>query len=263
MTPTKETPLHLNLSIGIVIGAVEAWVSHPLWTLKTLLQQGKPLVAHPRVLYRGVTSHAASSVPLDMVQTAASRIFYEHPAFTFIPKATRRLIAGGVGGCFGALISSPAEMIMIRQLDKSLGVKAACKDLWKEGGIRKIYAGIGSTLGRDSIFCCGFFAGVPILRNEFECYTSSPPLASISAGILSGIFTAVLSQPFDTIKTSVQSSSTLTNSFSASRKLVAKSGFKGLYNGLSLRIARVTLGILILGTLNDKLEDVILNKQYN
>lgn len=259
----NETPLYLNLAIGVTIGVTEAYANHPLWTLKTLIQQKKPLTLSWRVLYRGVASHAASSIPLDTIQTTASRIFYEHPYFKSIPNVRRRLLGGCFGGCFGALISSPAEMIMTRQLDKGISVQNACKDLWSEGRVKRFYAGIGSTLVRDSLFCCGFFSGVPILRDRFERQGFHTGLASVIGGIFSGIITAIISQPFDTIKTVIQSSPDNLSTLSVGRQILIKDGFRGLFSGLTLRVGRVASGILILGVLNDKLESLLLNQQYH
>jgi len=263
MTPNDGTPLHLNVAIGFIIGISEAYINHPLWTLKNQIQQRKTPSYSVRVLYRGVMTHAASSVPLDAIQTTASRMFLEHQALAGIPKVQRRLIAGFLGGCLGSFISTPAEMIMIRQQEKNSAFIAASRDLWQIGKIRAIYKGLMPTLGRDSLFCCSFFAGVPILRKYFQQHGVHSGLAAIFAGIVSGSSVAVISQPFDTIKTLVQSEGNSSSSKEVVSHIVRNRGFKGLFSGLILRIGRVTSGVLILGVLNDHLEKVFLGKHYN
>lgn len=263
----NSTPWHLNLFIGCAIGITDAYITHPLWAAKTLVQQGKPLTANWRVLFRGVGVHAASSVPLDAIQTAASRIFMENRSFFAHSRwddssnATKRIASGLLGGGIGALISSPSEMIMIRQAEKGEKACKAIKGLWSEGKLGRFYKGFLPTLGRDSLFCCGFFAGVPILTRKFENEDVHPAFATIAAGIISGSITAVISQPFDTVKTLVQSEKSLTPR-KAVQVIYQERGIEGMFSGLLFRMARVTLGVLILGTMNDSLEKILLKKSY-
>lgn len=263
MDSTQATSMSLNLLIGCTIGVSEAYVNHPLWALKTRMQQGKPLTLHPRILYRGVMAHAATSIPLDSIQTTACRVFLESDRLAFLPKGKRRLVAGLLGGCIGALISTPAEMIMTRQQDLQSGLSAACESLWREGKIRRLYAGFCGTTARDALFCCGFFAGVPILRSHLEQYHVATPLAVVVAGLLSGCFVAVISQPFDVMKTLVQSSSMTISNRYIIRQVYMRRGFLGFFSGLGLRVGRVASGIFILGALNDYLEKTLLGKQYS
>lgn len=263
----NSTPWHVNFFIGAAIGITDAYVTHPLWVAKTLVQQKKPVLHNWKVLFRGVGVHALSSVPLDSIQTAVSRHFMESPLFFCHPRwnnrsnAQKRTISGLLGGGVGALISCPSEMIMIHQTDKKIKALPAIKELWKEGKFKEFYKGFFPTLGRDSLFCCGFFAGVPILARKLEKQDVHPILASLAAGIFAGSITAVLSQPFDTVKTVVQSEKLL-KSKQALQSIYHERGVVGLFSGLSFRISRVTLGILILGTMNDLLEKILLSKNY-
>ncbi len=246
----STTPWQTSLFIGFTIGTTDAYINHPLWALKTRQQAGMPFTLNPRILYRGVVSHALSSVPMDMLQVTVSRVAMER----LLPKdtsyTTRRLLGGLIGGTAAALISSPAELVMTCQQQGFNPITALKAHPFK---------GFLSAAGRDSLFCCGFFAAVPLVREALEEKDVSSSLAATVAGLSSGVFTAVISHPCDTLKTLIQSSKEKKTYKDAFKEAMQIHGWKGLFTGLPLRTARVASGIFILGTMNDFLERTLIH----
>ena len=245
----SETAWYISPLIGFAIGTTDAYVNHPLWAIKTRQQIGAPFTLNPRILYRGVVAHAMSSVPMDMLQVTVSRLSMDHLFSKETSYTNKRLFGGLIGGAFAALISSPVELIMTRQQQDLSPL-----EILRKNPLR----GFSTTVARDSIFCAGFFAGVPLLREKFEERKVEPAIAALAAGIFSGVVTAVISQPFDTLKSNIQASIEPVSHRSAIYAIINKSGYRGLFTGLLMRMARVTSGVLILGVMNDALEQTLI-----
>lgn len=245
MSTSSTTPWHTNLFIGFAVGTTDAYINHPLWVLKTRQQLRQPFTLNPLVLYRGVFTHAMSSVPMDMLQVSISRIAMERFFADDMSYTKKRLISGCIGGTAAAFISTPVELCMTRQ-QQQLDPIATLKKTPFKGWV--------ATAARDSLFCLGFFSAVPLLTTFFEKQGSPPPLATISAGLAAGVMTAVVSHPIDTIKTAVQGSLKHLSYAKACVDILKTDGPLGFVTGLPLRTARVASGILVLGSMNDFLE---------
>lgn len=257
VSESSKTPLHLNLAIGFVVGAAEAYINHPLWALKTRLQTGLPLTLNPRVLYRGVFVHSASSIPLDTLQISLGRIIAERLPYSL---EINRFIGGLTGGAFASLISAPSELIMTRQQATGSSARTVVQAILRQQGPRGLLAGFLPTLGRDSLFCGGFFAGVPILKKQLTERGVSDVPASFIAGVAAGVTTALISHPFDTLKSRMQYASQPLSMRHTARAILQESGPLGFLDGLSMRTARVTSGIFLLGNFNTYLEEKILGR---
>ncbi len=249
------TPIWVSLLIGSTIGTFEAGVNHPLWVAKTLFQQNQRIDWKPSVLYRGFGVHVISSVPLDICQVTVSRVFYERVFPQEWEPTQRRIVSGLVGGGVSALISAPSEMVMTWQQTGDSSWTAAHK-IYNSGGIARIFAGFWPTVARDGLFCCGVFAGVPLISKELEKGGCSRSVSDGAAAVVSGLATAVLSQPFDVIKTHTQSSLTTIRLHDAIRLIYRESGVSGFGAGFALRVGRVISAVAILGTMNKKLEQI-------
>ena len=253
MAIEQNTPWHKSAGIGLVVGSTEAYVNHPLWALKTRMQAGYHFTLNPRVLYRGVVSHATSSVPLDALQISVSRFVMERFFSAETPIEKKRIVGGLVGGCSAALISCPAELIMTYQ-QNNMDFRSAVAKITQLGRLQNLYRGFLPTIGRESLFCCGFFSGVPLIKQKLVDLGHSELVSTFVSGILCGIGTAIISHPFDTIKTVVQASEEKKSGRAIAVEIFHKQGWSGYFTGLTMRLARVTSAVLILGGFNDYLE---------
>jgi hypothetical protein len=275
ISESRDTSLVVSALEGAVLGFSEAAINHPLWAVKTLVQEGKPLLCTPPVYYRGFYIHCISSIPLDIIQLTTTRVFFEKVLPKEIEPSQRKIIAGFIGGALSAFVSCPAEMVMTQEL-KGLGFLDACKlivgrnlkevEILKKqtvlqastlilssGKTHRFFTGLIPTIGRDGIFSAGAYGILPLLYEECKKQELSSWTAAPIAGIGSGILTTFLSQGFDTVKTHMQAASNPLSMKATFKKLE----MKDLLKGFEWRCARVCSAVGILGNLNIHLEKML------
>ena len=140
------------------------------------------------------------------------------------------LVGGGLSGATQALLASPLEYVII---NKQMGQTV---DFTKTNTYKQMYAGFNSTLWRNIYFSAIYF---PIYWDLKDNRGINP----FVAGTLAGVPAAVLSTPFDVVKTRIQ---TVDNknagkykTFFQSLKTVYKEeGFNALWKGSVWRTIR-------------------------
>ncbi|XP_076287943.1 mitochondrial carnitine/acylcarnitine carrier protein-like [Lasioglossum baleicum] len=151
------------------------------------------------------------------------------------------LFAGLISGASTTIITVPAERIkclLQLQVDHARynGFMDCGIKLWKHGGIRNLYVGTTATFLRD-VPATGlyFFAYEEIMRavvNDSDNVTWQPLLAGGCAGVINW----VVSMPFDTMKSKMQTASLgkyPQGLRSVYVDITRKDGFVGLYRGIS------------------------------
>lgn len=145
----------------------------------------------------------------------------------------------------------------------------ASKDILKTDGIRGFFAGFGATAVRDAPY-----AGLYVLFYEQfkkrmsrvvqkvgvpgapEIAMAGSTSASINFGsgvVAAGLATAI-TNPFDSIKTRIQlRPREYRNMVQAARKMVAEDGFRSLFDGLGIRMARKAMSSALAWTLYEEL----------
>ena len=251
------TSLEKSFTMGCIMGSVEAVVSHPFWVLKTRVQAGMGFTLHPRVLYRGLVVHVASSLPLDIIQVMVSRIAFERLLPSTMEESKSRLVAGFIGGASSAFICCPADLIMTLQQDGS-SLKKIIFRIYKQKNYFYPFLGMLPTIVREGLFCAGVFGGVSILANECEKQKLPEGVSVILSGMGSGAVTTLLSHPADVIKTRMQAFNLRIRA--AAQDVYLKEGMNGFTSGLGWRMVRVSSAVLVLGNLNRYLEKWFLPK---
>ena len=123
------------------------------------------------------------------------------------------MLSGFLTGCVSAFIYTPIEYSKIKcQVSRTSNVGSISRifqAIWKErtAGIIKLYTGLGVTLTKESFGSALYYGGFHIMISKILAYEreKAPVWAQIGAGSLAGILYQILSFPFDTIKTNVQS----------------------------------------------------------
>ncbi|KAK1921421.1 mitochondrial carrier domain-containing protein [Papiliotrema laurentii] len=124
------------------------------------------------------------------------------------------LIAGSLARTLSATVISPIEMFRTRlqALPSGRGTPtyastaADMSALVKSKGVSVLWRGLGPTLWRDVPFSGIYWAGFEILKSRLASDRSPlPPLSPIAtsfiSGALSGTLSALVTQPFDVLKT--------------------------------------------------------------
>lgn len=271
-------------TIGGIAGGLEPLATQPLINLKILEQQqdknsrgtlpnGKnlreilPMVrANPKILYRGLPIHIVSAAPATSVQIGFEGIVKEKiPSDDFCSVTARNTILG----CFSALTCNGTEFVIARQNGVSHSAIQIIKKLHKDHGPAVFARGFLAKAARDSIYCTGFLTYYPYMKAIIENYLNScngtgslsvlnGPLTTIMASCIVGIPTAIVSHPFDTLSTRLQSD--LGNKDIVGYRDVVnlarkeKEGLVSfLYRGCRTRATLITVAIPLITSLKDAL----------
>lgn len=229
----------------------------------------------PKGFYRGVApgvtgSLATGATYFGIIESTKKRLEERHPG---LAGHWAHFIAGAVGDTLGSFVYVPCEVIKQRmqvqgtrtswnaallQVDVShktgeeiycyyKGMFYAGRSIWKQSGLKGLYAGYWSTLARDVPFAglmVTFYealkglelTNVRGLSNDLEVSNSCEGLF---LGGLAGGLAAYVTTPLDVIKTrlQVQGSTLRYNGWlDAIRKTWKNEGFRGMFKGSVPRI---------------------------
>lgn len=192
------------------------------------------------------------------------------------------LIAGALARGASATLVTPLELLRTRlQASGSRNLTSLIKDLGREMKHESptvLWRGLVPTLYRDVPFSAIYFTGYESMkriitgsglgeRHVLADTTGSSPtqeqlqqqhrdfVVAFASGATSGIFAAIVTQPFDLIKTRLQAveeqgwqqGARGPTTLQLLRDIVAREGTSGLFRGISPRIAKVApaCGIMI------------------
>lgn len=180
------------------------------------------------------------------------------------------LASGALARGFSATLVTPLELLRTRlqastSTSSSRNLTGILLELGrqvKQEGPTVMFRGLVPTLYRDVPFSAIYFAGYESMkriitgaglgeRNAEDGRGKEFSVAFIS-GSTSGILAAIVTQPFDLIKTRLQaedsqSKKRMSGIMNAMKQIVEKEGSAGLFRGLSPRVAKVApaCGIMI------------------
>ncbi|KFY73121.1 hypothetical protein V499_06765 [Pseudogymnoascus sp. VKM F-103] len=191
-----------------------------------------------------------------------------------LPKLSNlaNLTTGAIARTSAGFVLMPITVIKVRYESNMYAyhsIIGASKDILKTDGIRGFFAGFGATAVRDAPY-----AGLYVLFYEQfkkrmsrmarnvgvpgapEMAMAGGTSASINFGsgvVAAGLATAI-TNPFDSIKTRIQlRPREYRNMVQASRKMIAEDGFRSLFDGLAIRMARKAMSSALAWTLYEEL----------
>ncbi len=113
------------------------------------------------------------------------------------------VVAGGTARTFAATLISPLEMIRTKMQSRRFSyseIGQAVKKMVKNEGFFSLWKGLNATLLRDVPFSCLYWANYENFKRIFE--QPNPTFGfSFFAGACSGTVAAVVTLPFDVVKT--------------------------------------------------------------
>ena len=187
------------------------------------------------------------------------------------------LIAGVVARSLAATAVSPLELLRTRAMmhrRSELSLLETARDEVRRGGVASLWRGLGPTLARDVPFSGLYWLGYERLKRWGAGGSSSSggggggggggtngggggggagapsPAVSFLSGLTAGSFAALITTPFDVIKTRRQvrpaagaaaaaASLPRVGTLAALRTLAREEGLAGLWSGGAMRVARV------------------------
>ncbi|KAJ1487436.1 mitochondrial carrier domain-containing protein [Baffinella frigidus] len=183
------------------------------------------------------------------------------------------LVSGAVARSLATLGTSPLELVRIRLMaqhgTRSVGSFALVSAVVRENGWLALWKGIGPSLYRDVPFSAIYWMLAESLRSRFNKWSAPPVLlgggggaegvggkgmdpqqlqhvlwVNLAAGTLAGGAAAVITHPFDVVKTQVQATMSKhgakqVGSFTILRRLVDHGGWGALFQGIVPRVLKV------------------------
>jgi len=248
------------LVVGSLAGMIEASAMQPFLYWKTMEQINKPMVWKPSLAYRGVLINAASIAPISGLQYAANgslQKLFVSMSGNERPGELQKLAVAIGAGAISSLIVTPAELIMISQQRLGGSVASTLKDVWSTSGLRGMMRGFAPTTWREMGWTGGLFglqSTFKIAVQEDSKFFRRNEVASAAfASIAAGQITAIITQPFDVVKSLMQADRGISapmrarSSFDTAKLLYQEGGSRAFFRGLPARAARLCGAVFILG----------------
>eukprot|EP00930_Biecheleria_cincta_P074192 TRINITY_DN61394_c0_g1_i1.p1 TRINITY_DN61394_c0_g1~~TRINITY_DN61394_c0_g1_i1.p1 ORF type:complete len:306 (+),score=47.95 TRINITY_DN61394_c0_g1_i1:24-920(+) len=211
MASARQLTVLEDSLVGASCGALEVLIMQPLVYWKTELQQQRFTLAralNPRFAYRGVWVSAGSCAPITAIQFGANGACLRVLAGSSTePCVAAQISSGMLAGMASALVQSPCQLVEINQQKHGGNMVAMARRIYQNYGGLGFRIGYSMTAVREGIFCCGYIAALPMLRQSLRQRWGLPDSAATAvAGMCAGTASAILSHPADTIKTRIQGS---------------------------------------------------------
>lgn len=270
----KSTKAHL--ASGFISGLTSSVLLQPLDLLKTRVQQSKATtltsaikdIDSMKALWRGTLPSAIRTsvgsalylTTLNATRTYAAKSAARRDGSTAgssaLPKLSMQanLLSGAAVRGLVGVVTMPVTVVKVRfesSMFQYTSLMHAVRDIYAHHGVPGFFKGWGVTFLRDSpnaglyvlfyekskdILCR--IVGSESSPNKLLDTSTSAVINSTSAVISAGLATTITG-PFDTIKTRVQLDPVKYNSVLRTVSYILKEeGVKGLFDGLSLRLAR-------------------------
>lgn len=243
-----------NATVGMTVGVIEVLCLQPLNYCKNMVQQGQPLTADPRKLYRGVGANAVNMGSCTMIQFSVGGALKKAiVGGTARPLAPAEEMGAGIAaGVTSAVVGSPLELVMIQQQRKGSPTAATVKSI---AAPAHFFRGFFGAAVREGLWTCGYLSIPPIVRRQLrERYPErfdSDAKARVPAALLGGLFACYLTQPFDTVKTCMQGDieRKTYGTFTETAKKIGAEGVTAFYRGATFRYGRMVCAVFMMDTL--------------
>jgi len=270
-----------GIAPGAVGGVFCVFVGHPMDLVKVRMQampaapitSGAPIAAHAmrtgtfaslanifasegiKGLYRGVSAPLAAITPSFAIafwSNAAAQNYLlscneQKPLTTY-----QQFMAGAFTGIPMAFVIAPSErikcLLQVNQNGNNTTMMKCAKDVYRQGGIRGLYKGLGVTMLRDVPGNAAFFGVYECTKRSLEVVQEEnnynhwmfKPLSILFAGGCGGVANWIVAIPMDTVKSRFQVADD--GAYRGARhvyaSLLKNEGWTGLYRGLGPALIR-------------------------
>eukprot|EP01084_Bolivina_argentea_P021035 39070_1 len=213
-----------------------------------------------RGLYRGVGMSLATGVPQTMLYF---NLFDYSRDFLLLKSGLSSVTIAMLSGSFArmstSLATAPLELLRTRILATTAETKAWSSSLTqlsmevRRDGPGRLWNGIGVTLWRDILFSTIYFAAYETISSKLRLIMHSSSIndhqglyagkfvQAFTAGACAGSIAALITHPFDVMKTRIQVSETKghTNLSKALLTMLQGESWKSIFAGLEPRLVRI------------------------
>jgi len=257
-TPEELTMLQ-QMGIGAATGCTEVSINHPLFYLKNMSQQKKPISKNPLHWYRGFSVNFASMVPAIMIQVTVFSALQSPD----LEQSEKEKIAKAI---FAGISSSPvcclSELFILQKQNAlhPLSVPDIIRNVRANHGLKGFTRGLIPTAVREAGFAAGYLVLAPYLKARLKSHTNNDVAATLAGGIPAGIIASTATHLFDTVKTLMQRTAAQKEQASmleTARALYKQDGIKGFFRGFTPRATRAALAIPILAYTHQKYTEML------
>ncbi|KAJ7487668.1 mitochondrial carrier domain-containing protein [Mycena galericulata] len=213
---------------------------------------------------RGLWKGAGTTLVIGVPSATSYMLTYDHLLNVvlppLLPAAAVPLSAGILARSTITSIVSPLELIRTNLQSTPAhplnpntlrSVLTSIRALVRDQGVRVLWRGLGATLWRDVPFSGLYWAGYETTKKAFARNGQSGAWVAFFCGAFSGTSAALVTNPFDVLKTRrqalIMSSSAKTSSIPLLLRIVQTEGASTLLSGLLPRVAKIApaCGIMI------------------
>lgn len=251
----NKYPKFIILSGGLIAGFSEIITTYPLDTIKTNIQVYPKKYKNSihcfkeiytnygiRPFFNGMSASLAQVGGKAAIRFSIYDLIFNKLKFYNGNSNMNSLYSGIIAGSFEALVwTAPTERIKILQQKKTkiIPTSLVLRNQVKKNGFFSLYIGTFPTILKQSTSVGSRFWLYSILKNKFV-KDDSTIFTTILIGGISGSFSAAINQPFDVIKSVIQSKDNKKMGFIETTKIIINNhGITGLFKGLNARILRV------------------------
>lgn len=244
-----------NAVIGITVSFPIIGVCQPLVYLKTASQQGIRLTMNPAMLYRGAMANLINEFGMNGGQFVLNGMTQKMINRNSEPTYFKQNVAAAAAGAISAIFVSPLELVMIQQQRHGGSMMSTVKSILNSSGAATLGRGLVSTTIRETTYTMGALGIAPCVKHFLQTSDLKlhPTISQGLGSILGGTFAALISHPFDTVKTCMQGDLSLraTSPTGKMSMLTMSQTFrlhdpKQLYRGFTYRWAFMTCSIFLI-----------------
>ncbi|KRY53337.1 Solute carrier family 25 member 38 [Trichinella britovi] len=276
-----QEPTLYTVIFGLAAGACSSVLFQPLDVIKTRFQNPSPALRHASVYEislhtfkgEGIRGFWKGTWPTlcRMVPGVGFYFFQVQLIDNFLSASIqpnlRHLLVGFSARALTTVVFMPLTIVKTRYESFHYSyhsIAQAIRLIIRKRHIRGLTAGIIPTVLRDAPY-----SGLYLLFYRFQMRfleqkldTRLTDMQRFGCGFLAGGVACLLTQPFDTVRSRMQLSSTAENSsLLVARQLLTKGGFLALFRGYTLRMARKSLMSALNWTLFDRMCEWAENKR--
>ncbi|KAL4243526.1 mitochondrial carrier family protein [Abortiporus biennis] len=214
----------------------------------------------------GLWKGAGTSLLIGVPSSTCYMLTYDHLLRVILPpllpsQSLVPLTAGILARTFITSLSSPLELVRtnLQSTPPSpdnphtlRSVLGSIRQMVDVHGVRCLWRGLAATLWRDVPFSGLYWAGYETLKATFERHGRSGAPVAFASGAISGTTAALITSPFDVLKTRRQalimsSPGKITSTFPLVADILRTEGVSALYAGILPRIVKIApaCGIMI------------------
>lgn len=234
----NKTQYLKNFKFGLISGISAIIVSHPIDTIKTNIQESKPINYNLKSLYKGL------SAPLIGVGLEKSLVFGVFELTR--PMTQSDGLSGALSGMTASFVVTPFERIKILFQTNQGDWKFIKQNL----NPRFMFQGLSATFYRETPGFAIYFSIYNYLKENRKYFAKSFNLEkkmsdkislmeSFIFGSIAGSTAWIFIYPQDRIKTHIQAITSKNIGFvEGFKQIVSKGGYRGLYKGFHFALMR-------------------------